>query len=89
MQKIQTFEQSRYAQDLRVVSEYHPQEDVWTSDFCEPYEWDSETDMRFDIYINYVGEGDKALISALNTYCYGKIDDAEYLISTINNDQDI
>jgi len=39
--------------NFRAFSVYHKAEDVWTSDFCEPYEWGSEEEMRLDMLINY------------------------------------
>ena len=38
---------------------YHSVEDVWTSDFCEPYEWNSETEMRRDMLIHALAEDEK------------------------------
>ena len=40
-------------------SVYHKDENVWTSDFCEPYEWNTETQMRRDMLIHYISEDQK------------------------------
>lgn len=37
-------------------SEYYPIENVWQSDFCEPYEWNSLEEMRRDMLIHYFAE---------------------------------
>ena len=44
---------------FRTFSVYHKAEKVWTSDFCEPYEWDSEEKMRLDMLIHHHAENEK------------------------------
>ena len=33
------------------------EDDVWQSDFCDPNEWNSEREMRLDMVIEYLTEG--------------------------------
>lgn len=48
---------------FRAFSVYHPHEKVWSSDFCEPYEWDSEEAMRIDMLIHHLAENENEKIS--------------------------
>ena len=80
MKKIQTFENTRHASNLEALSTYHPDEDVWTSDYCEPHEWNTEEEMRYDMYIAHVSEGDNRLRRDLNSYT-SDIDTAESFLT--------
>jgi hypothetical protein len=51
MKKIQEFNNA--VGTFKVRSTYHPEENVWTSSFCEPFEWNSEREMRLDMLIHY------------------------------------
>ena len=59
--KYQEFNLDQYS--FRAVSVFHPHEKVWTSDFCEPYEWNSEDEMRMDMLIHYLAENEHEKIS--------------------------
>ena len=43
---------------LQVLSEYHPEENVWTSPLCLPHEWDTEREMRIDMLIHILSDDD-------------------------------
>lgn len=49
--KIQEF-----SQGFKALCNYYPKENVWHSDFCEPYEWNSLEEMRRDMLIHYFAE---------------------------------
>lgn len=65
MKKTQEFNNEVGA--FQVESTYHPEENVWTSDYCEPYEWNSEREMRLDMLIHYA-DLDNDLIMFWDSY---------------------
>lgn len=44
---------------FRVLSTYCEENKVWLSDFCEPYEWNTEREMRRDMLIHELAEDKK------------------------------
>jgi hypothetical protein len=47
---------------FQVESTYHPKENVWTSDYVDPYEWNTEREMRLDMLIKYLSEDNEEVI---------------------------
>lgn len=58
MEKVQHFKYD--GDEFEIPSTYHPNEKVWTADVM-PYEWDSEHQMRIDLLIIILADGDKHL----------------------------
>ena len=55
-------------------STYYQVEDVWHSDFCEPYEWNTEREMRLDMLIHGLAEDDEEKKLFESWDCYDEIE---------------
>jgi hypothetical protein len=55
MEKIQQFVVDGMLYSMQCA--YHPEEIVWTADI-EPYEWNTESEMRIDMLIHFLAADD-------------------------------
>lgn len=54
--------------NIEILSEYHPEENVWTSVVCLPHEWNTQREMRIDMLIHILAEEDSEMTQMMQQW---------------------
>ena len=72
---------------LCLPSNFHPEENVWSSAMITDGEWNSEAEMRLDMLIYYYSEEDLVLHEYLLQFQYKDEDDFLEIYKTYNEEK--